>query len=159
TAVKMLVETSREDLEERGMPAEDLAIIGQEVYRLERSLQSFLDFARPPRMERRNHNLGAIVDEALTLVAGRARKQQVAGHFRPPEPPVWLEADGAHLRQLLLNIAMNALDAMPHGGTLTVTAQRLTLEQPFVEVHVQDSGPGISESLLPRLFQPFVSGK
>ncbi len=54
---------------------------------------------------------------------------------------------------------MNALDAMPHGGTLTVSVQRLTLDRPYVEVHVQDSGPGIAETLLPRLFQPFVSGK
>jgi signal transduction histidine kinase len=159
TAVKLLVETSREDLEARGLPAEDLAIIGQEVGRLERSLQSFLDFARPPRMERRRLDLAAVIGEALALVGGRARKQKVVVRFTPPEPAVWLEADGSQLRQLVVNVAMNALDAMPQGGTLAVTVQRLRLEHPYVEVHVQDTGPGIAEGLLPRLFQPFVSGK
>ncbi len=159
TAVKMLVETSREDLEARGLPAEDLAIIEQEVRRLERSLQSFLDFARPPRMEQHRLDLAAIIDEALALIAGRARKQNVAVRFDAPEPAVWLEADGAQLRQLLINVAMNALDAMPQGGVLAVTVQRLAIDRHYVEVHVQDTGPGISEALLPRLFQPFVSGK
>ena len=159
TAVKLLVETSREDLESRGLPSEDLAIIEQEVHRLERSLQSFLDFARPPRMERHRHDLAVSIEEALALVAGRARKQNVAVRFAPPEPAVALEADGGQLRQLLINVAMNALDAMPHGGTLTVSVQRLTLDRPHVEVHVQDTGPGIAEALMPRLFQPFVSGK
>src|SRR5947209_1984309 len=159
TAVKLLVETSREDLEARGLPSEDLTIIDQEVRRLERSLQSFLDFARPPRMERRRQDLAAIIGEALALVGGRARKQNVAVRFTPPEPPVWLEADGGQLRQLLINVAMNALDAMPHGGALIISVQRLTLDRPYVEVHVQDTGPGIAETLLPRLFQPFVSGK
>jgi two-component system sensor histidine kinase HydH len=110
-------------------------------------------------MERHRLDLAAIIDEALALIAGRARKQHVMIRFVPPEPPVWLEADATQLRQLLINVAMNALDAMPHGGTLTATVQRLTLEQPYVEVHVQDSGPGIAEALMPRLFQPFVSGK
>jgi signal transduction histidine kinase len=159
TAVKMLVETSREDLEAKGVPAEDLAIIDQEVRRLERSLQSFLDFARPPKMERRSVDLATVIDEALALMAGRARKQQVVCQFAPPEAPVWLEADAAQLRQLFVNVMMNALDAMPHSGTLRVTLKRMALEKPYVEVHVQDTGPGISASLLPRLFQPFVSGK
>jgi two-component system sensor histidine kinase HydH len=159
TAVKMLVETSREDLEARGMPSEDLVVIGQEVHRLERSLQSFLDFARPPKMERRRLDLATVIDAALALVNGRARKQGVRVQFAPPEPAVWLEADAEHLRQLLINVAMNALDAMPQGGTLTVKAELLTLDSPCVEIHVQDTGPGISEAILPRLFQPFVSGK
>jgi signal transduction histidine kinase len=159
TAVKLLVETSREDLETRGLPSEDLAIIEQEVRRLERSLQSFLDFARPPRMERRRLDLATTIGEALALVAGRARKQNVAVRFAPPESAVSLEADSGQLRQLLINVAMNALDAMANGGDLTVSVQRLTLDRPYVEVHVQDTGPGIAEALLPRLFQPFVSGK
>jgi signal transduction histidine kinase len=159
TAVKMLVETSREDLEARGLPSEDLAIIEQEVRRLERSLQSFLDFARPPKMERHRLNLAAVIDEALALMSGRARKQRVEVRFDPPDPPVWLEADGGHLRQLFVNLVMNALDSMPHGGVLHISIERVVLDQPCVEIHVQDTGAGIPEALMPRLFQPFVSGK
>ncbi len=159
TAVKMLVETSREDLEARGLPADDLDVIEQEVRRLERSLQAFLDFARPPKMERRLTDLSAVIRQALALLGGRTKKQNVRVEFDAPEPPVRLEADGEQLRQLLVNLMMNALDAMPQGGTLTVKVAAIRLDRSFVEVHVCDTGAGIAAEILPRLFQPFVSGK
>jgi len=159
TAVKMLVATSREDFESRGLPAEDLQIIETEIQRLERSLQAFLDFARPPKMERRQLDLSSVIEQALTLLSGRAKKQGVRIIYAPPEPAVWLEADGEQVRQLLVNLAMNAFDAMPHGGMLTFDVLPMRLERLYVEVHVSDTGAGISNELLPRLFQPFVSGK
>jgi signal transduction histidine kinase len=163
TAVKMLVQASREDLQARGLPAEDLEVIEQEIRRLERSLQTFLDFARPPRTERRSVNLGSVVAEALALVGGRAKKQKVAAAFVPPEPPVWLDADAAQLRQLFVNLMMNSLDAMPQGGRLeamlAVSGSRGAAGGGEVEVCILDTGTGIAQDLLPRLFQPFVSSK
>jgi two-component system, NtrC family, sensor histidine kinase HydH len=159
TAVKMLVATSREDLEARGVEVEDLQIIEQEIQRLERSLQAFLDFARPPKMERRMLDLSPVIEQALQLLSGRARKQEVRVEYEPPEPAVWIEADGEQLRQLLVNLAMNALDVLPKGGIFTIKVVPLQLDRPFVEIHASDTGPGIPKDLLPRLFQPFVSGK
>lgn len=157
TAVKMLVQTSREDMEARGLPAEDLAVIEQEIRRLEGSLQSFLDFARPPRVERRLLDLREVVDQALALTSGRARKQQVETAWEIPGRPVLVNGDGEQLRQLLVNLIMNALDMMPMGGKLTLGMRPRGAEG--VELRVMDSGPGIASDLLPRLFQPFVSGK
>lgn len=157
TAVKMLIQTSREELEERGLPSEDLQIIEHEIRRLERCLQTFLDFARPPKMERRTLDLADVVEQALALVKGRAKKQKVDLRFVPPEPAVMLEADGEQLRQLLVNLAMNALDAMPHGGQLSVGAARAP--GGTVEINVTDTGPGILREIMPRLFEPFASGK
>ncbi|MCI0455614.1 MAG: ATP-binding protein [Gemmataceae bacterium] len=157
TAVKMLVQTSQDDLKARGMPSEDLQLIEGEIRRLERSLQTFLDFARPPKMERRPLSLAPVIERALALVSGRARKQKVELLFAAPALPVWLEADGEQLQQLLVNLALNALDSMPHGGELRIETERLASGQ--VEVRVLDTGAGIPETLLPRLFRPFVSGK
>jgi signal transduction histidine kinase len=159
TAVKLLIDTSREDLESRGMDSEDLNIIAHELRRLEKSLQAFLDFARPPKMERRRLDLTAVIEQALALVGGRAKKQRVQIDWHPPEPPLNIEADAEQLGQLLVNLAMNALDAMPHGGRLSVCVVTMKLDKPVVEVQVTDSGAGISPDVLPRLFQPFVSGK
>jgi two-component system sensor histidine kinase HydH len=156
TAVKMLVETSREDLEKRGVPAEDLQIIEHEIRRLEGSLQTFLDFARPPRMERRRLDLAPVLEQALALIGGRAKKQGVQVEFLS-SPPVALDADSEQLRQLLVNLCMNALDVMPTGGTLKVRVRPLPGH--LVAVEVCDSGPGISPDIYPRLFTPFVSGK
>ncbi|MGE3803763.1 MAG: sensor histidine kinase, partial [Gemmataceae bacterium] len=77
TSVKMLVQTNREEAEQRGVPAEDLQLIEQEIRRMERCLQNFLDFARPPRLERKPLELTTVIERSLHLVAARARKQHV----------------------------------------------------------------------------------
>src|SRR5439155_17154883 len=148
TAVKMLVQNSREDLESRGLPAEDLQIIEQEIRRLERCLQTFLDFARPPRPARRPISLAVLVDRTFALVEGRARKQHVTLHCTPPTTPVIVEADTDQMQQLLVNLALNALDAMPQGGRLDIRLGAPVHGQ--VELWVCDTGPGIAPTLLPR---------
>ena len=87
TAIKMLVQTNREEAEARGLPAEDLNVIEQEILRMEGRLNVFIDFARPPKPERRRVDLAAVVGETLALVGGRARKQRVTLKFDPARDP------------------------------------------------------------------------
>ena len=87
---------------------------------MEGRLNVFIDFARPPKPERRRVDLAAVVGETLALVGGRARKQRVTLKFTPPATPVEVEADGEQVRQLLVNLALNALDVMPRGGVLEI---------------------------------------
>jgi two-component system sensor histidine kinase HydH len=151
------VQVNRKEAEARGLPAEDLRIIEQEIRRMERTLQTFLDFARPPQPERRQLDLAPVVERTLSLIGGRADKQQVALRFRQPSSTVLVEADQDQIQQLLLNLALNALDAMPRGGSL-----EFVLHAPLegqVELQVLDTGPGIAPQLLPKIFEPFVSSK
>jgi C4-dicarboxylate-specific signal transduction histidine kinase len=157
TTIKMLVQTNRREARARGLPADDLQLMEEEVGLMERCLQTFLDFARPPRPERRPLDPSAVVERVLALVEGRARKQRVRLEFTRPPLPVIVEADGAQLQQVLVNLALNALDAMPRGGTLAVDLGPPVHGQ--VELRVQDTGPGVAPEILPRLFEPFVSGK
>jgi two-component system, NtrC family, sensor histidine kinase HydH len=157
TSIKMLVQAQREETAARGLPPDDLQIIEQEIRRMERCLQTFLDFARPPRPERRPVNLAAVVERVFTLLSGRAKKQQVELYFTPPPVPVTAAVDPEQIHQLLVNLLLNALDAMPRGGRVDVELHSTDRGQ--VELRVADSGPGIAPGLLPRLFQPFVSGK
>ncbi len=157
TSIKGLVQVNLRELRARGLPTEDLRIIEHEIRRMERSLQAFLDFARPPRTERRRLELVPLIERTLALIRGRAEKQQVALRIRHPVRSVWIEADAGQIQQLLLNLALNALDAMPQGGALTVEVQLLL--QGWVEILVADTGPGIDPALLPRIFEPFISGK
>ena len=157
TTLKMLVQTNRQEARAQDRPGDDFQIMEEEIGLMERCLQTFLDFARPPQPERRPLDLGAVVERVFALVEGRARKQHVRLEFTRPPFPVCVEADGAQLQQLLVNLALNALDAMPQGGTL-----RVDLGSPVhgqVELRVQDTGPGIAPEILPRLFEPFVSSK
>jgi PAS domain S-box-containing protein len=157
TSIKGLVQVNRKEAEARGLPAEDLRIIEQEIRRMERTLQTFLDFARPPQPHRRRLDVAAVVERVLSLVAGRASKQQVAVQFQKPEAPVLVDADQDQIQQLLLNLVLNGLDAMPHGGTLEIVLR--TPRAGRLELQVRDTGPGILPQLLPRIFEPFVSSK
>lgn len=157
TAIKMLIQTSQEEALERGLLAGDLDIIEGEVRRMERCLHTFLDFARPPKPNRRPFDLAAVVDKTFALLEGRAVHQRVALHVAPPDRPAVVEADPEQIQQVLVNLILNALDAMPEGGTLDVELGPSV--DGYVGLCVRDTGPGIPLQLMPRLFEPFVSGK
>lgn len=157
TSIKMLFQTLSEEARDRDLPAEDLHIIELELRRMERCLQTFLDFARPNKLECRLLDLTGLVEQTLALIGTRARKQQVSIRFQRPEQPVLAQVDGDHIKQLLINLGLNALDVMPQGGTLSVDLH--AREHDHIELRVLDSGPGIAPEMLPRLFRPFVSTK
>lgn len=156
TSIKGLVQVNLRDLVARGLPAEDLAIVEHEIRRMERTLQTFLDFARPPQPNRRLVDMTELVQRVLSLVGGRASKQQVAIRFLQTAP-VETEVDQDQIQQLLLNLVLNALDAMPQGGTVEIDLR--TPRDGFVELYVRDTGPGIAPHILPKVFETFVSSK
>ena len=157
TSIKGLVQVNLREADARGLPAEDLRVIEHEVRRMERTLQTFLDFARPPRPDRRRLDLSEVVDRVYTLVGGRARKQRVALRLLRPDEPVGLDGDQDQLQQLLLNLVLNALDAMPDGGAVEVDLR--APRDGHVELFVRDTGPGIAAHVLPKVFETFVSSK
>jgi two-component system sensor histidine kinase HydH len=132
-------------------------MIEQEVRRIESTLQTFLDFARPPRTERRLVDLQEVLGAVAGLLRGRAEKQRVAVRVETPPGQIPVLAYPGQFRQVFMNLALNALDAMPAGGTLAVRVRGL--DPGRLEVEVADTGPGIPREMVPRLFQPFASTK
>lgn len=157
TSIKGLVQLNLRDWQDRGLPSEDLAIIEHEIRRMERTLQTFLDFARPPKPDRRSQDLNSIVDRVVALVGGRARKQQVQLRVDAPEAPLEIRVDQDQIQQLILNLVLNALDAMPQGGEIEISLQ--PPRSGFVSLYVRDNGPGIAPQILPKVFETFVSSK
>jgi signal transduction histidine kinase len=157
TAIKGLIQVNRKELEERNVPADDLRVIEHEIRRMERSLQNFLDFARPAVPKRQRIPLLAVIERVVSLVEGRSRKQQVAIETKALSAPLWVDADQDLIQQLLLNLVLNALDAMPQGGQIRIEARAESNGQ--VTVGVRDSGPGIAPHILPVVFERFVSSK
>lgn len=158
TSIKLLVQNNREEFASRGAPEEDLEIIEREILRMERSLASFLEFARPSKPASRRFDLAKVVDQTFLLVEGRAFRQSVVCvKTGIHDGSLMVNADYDKIQQLLLNLVLNALDAMPSGGTLEIYLGRATKE--MLEIRVVDSGPGIAASVLPRLFEPFVTTK
>jgi two-component system NtrC family sensor kinase len=145
---------------------QQLALVERETQRCSAIVRNLLDFARQREPAFSAVELPAVLDEAVSLLATRMAIQQVTfTHELGTPPPVW--ADFGQLRQALLNILVNAVEAMPTGGPLAVTAREVTAaagdgpraEPRFVEVAVTDRGGGIPPEHVSRIFDPFFSTK
>lgn len=156
TAIKMLVQAALEDGAGAALVPADLRVIEDEVRRIERSLQTFLDYARPARAEHRNADLLDVLRAVNGLIRVRAERQHVTVRVTAPPEPLMLYADPDQLRQVFLNLCLNALDVMPRGGTLDLRAGPAA---GGLLVEVADTGPGVSATIFPQLFTPFATTK
>jgi two-component system, NtrC family, sensor histidine kinase HydH len=157
TAMKTIVDAARREPQTESLNARDLAVLDEEIQRLNRSLQSFLDYARPPAIAKRRVDLASVVEHTRQLLSGRAEQQSIRVVVEPSERLIKVDADPEQLHQVLLNLLLNAFDAVRGDGQVTI---RIQAAQPgCAVVTVTDSGPGISQAVRDRLFEPFVSTK
>jgi signal transduction histidine kinase len=157
TGVKLLVEAAMRSPNGRPLVAEDFQVIHRELARLERTVQGLLDFAKLPAPNRIACDIRGLITEAVDLVRARADQQQVAIKVRSPEEPVGVMVDCDQFRTVFVNLFLNALDALPDGGSLEIDVQVSAHED--VRIAVSDSGAGIPPAIADRLFTPFASTK
>lgn len=168
TSMRILVQAASEQPDGAGLTGQDLAVLEEEIARLEHTIQTFLDFARPPLPEKRQIDVRHWIDQTLRLVSTRAGQQGVTIHWNVPQQPLWIDGDPIQLRQVILNLLLNALDAVPQGGAITIEAvhEPASAESaahrdgaPRLVLRVSDTGPGLPPELGERIFEPFVSTK
>jgi signal transduction histidine kinase len=157
TSVKILVEAALRSNNRKPLSVEDLEVIHGELARLEQTVQGFLDFARPPTLHRTPVALREVVGQALELVRVRARQQGIETSVRCPDEMLPVSVDRSLLCSVLVNLFLNALDAMPHGGRLEVDLEAAPKKE--VRIAVADTGTGIPPEVAGRLFMPFASSK
>lgn len=157
TAIKTLIEACRDPVEPAKLDDHDLQVIEEELDRLDASLQSFLDYARPPQATYRNVDLRQVIQRTAQLVSARAEQQAIEIRLVLPSQPIQLFVDPDQLHQVLLNLVLNALDSIGSSGVITV--RLLTNHPDQVCVQVDDTGGGIGPQLIGKLFDPFVSSK
>ena len=157
TGIKLLVSATLQRQPSGSLSREDLEFIHGEIARLEKKLQALLEFARPSEPAREPCDLRELVGAAWQLVATRAGQIGVRGDLDLPAEAVRVEVDHDQIISVLVNLFLNALDAMPEGGQLSVRLRQD--ESGGVELAVADSGAGIDPALAARLFTPFASTK
>ncbi|MBT9558597.1 MAG: PAS domain S-box protein [Myxococcales bacterium] len=137
---------------------EGLTVIIEQVERVSRLMDSLLSYARRPPLQRRPIELSTVVKSVMAILGERLRDQNVRADVDFSETTPSLEADKDRLEQVVLNLAINAIDAMPGGGVLGIEVRGLK-EPPRVELVVSDTGTGIPTEQLPHIFEPFVTTK
>ena len=134
--------------------ADYLAILRSEIQRIHRIVENFLRFSKPAIPEVKPMDLHALLERVLGLVAFEAAEHRVTIEtaFEASLPSVF--GDEGQLSQVFLNLAMNALQAMPDGGVLVVCTR---LGRTGAEVAVKDAGDGIQAEAVPHIFDPYYT--
>lgn len=148
--------------EEKGMTPQgynDLEIVIAESERMASLIERLRDTYRPPQAEDLQHtHLNSIIEDVYALTATHLRKNNVTFEFQPDEDLPIIMALSDQIRQVVLNLLMNGVEAMPNGGKLTVRTQYL-IETNEILMSVCDNGVGISPAILPYIFDPFITNK
>lgn len=157
TSVKLLMQTMQHRLHQ-SMPTETFDVVLEEINRMETTIQGLLDFARPPKLHRARHDLSQIVRRAVNLIEGKARQVDVSIITHFPENPIWVDVDAEQLHQVCINLLLNGIESMLQGGRFDIFVE-LNDDAGTARVRFADSGEGIPDNVLPRLFEPFVTSK
>jgi signal transduction histidine kinase len=134
-----------------------IEIIAEEAQRCEKILKELLEFGRPKSADFTLTDIKEVIEKTLDLVSSRTTKSQVETISQIVGTLPQIHADAQQLQQVLLNLCLNAVDAMPRGGRLTVGAAANSADQ--LVITVTDTGYGIDADALPKIFQPFFTAK
>jgi len=154
-SIKGAIEILQDDFPENHEKGEFLEIIQKEVNRLNRIAKEFLDLARQRPVVHRYLNLSELVRSVAFLVSFKARKRKVELGINVPAR-LHVRGDADHLKQAILNIMLNAVEAVPGGGEVVVSARE---EDSHVVIEISDTGPGIPEEIMSKVFEPFFTTK
>lgn len=134
--------------------------IGHEALRAGAIIRRMREFLQKSEPQRRPVDVNALVREVVALLDGEARERGIALELQLQEALPAVEADGVEIEQVLINLARNALEAMPSEGRSPRLAIETRLEHPgAVEVSVRDSGPGLPLGHVEAIFEPFYTTK
>jgi signal transduction histidine kinase len=126
-----------------------IQVLRNEVFRFDRQLRTLLSHASTPSDAVEEFDVREVIQDLATLLDPQARRQRIAFSATLPDTEILLTGHRDRLKQALLNIVINAMEAMPDGGELSINAKS---EGEQIEVSVRDTGPGIPEDLLRKIY-------
>jgi putative nucleotidyltransferase with HDIG domain len=159
-------------LSEEGNGQEEIRIINEEIDRVSSIVRKLSDFSKPDTQKQEPLDINALISDLIKITHEPLLVQSgIKAHFtqEPDLPSIVSDKNG--LKQVLINLIKNAVEAMPEGGNLYIQTQNVSdgseggeedelIEKPaYAEISVRDEGPGIPEGMRSRLFEPFVSSK
>ena len=133
-----------------------VSILAGEMQRLDRVVQALADFTRPMELKLQEHDLRSVVTSVVDLTGLEMSQNGVTVETEMPREPLTVRLDAELIRQALLNLLLNGMQAMPAGGVMRVRVRR---EKQFGVIEVTDEGEGIAQEVLPRIFELYFTTK
>jgi len=156
-AIVVHLELLKNKLGDENAPAlRHLEVIDSEIHRLDRVVQTLVDFSRPVELQLREQDLRPVVADVLTLAAEDLFRNNVTLVSRLPDKPLVANVDSDLLKQAVLNVIQNGAQAMQQGGTLEVILEE---DRKTAVLRISDEGPGIPEEIREKIFDLYFTTK
>jgi len=161
TVLKLLFSTLNLDYPDSDPRRTDARVITEKLDQLEAIVSRVLNFAKAPSNLHSRWNVAEIINDTLVLIRLKLTQGKIQLHFSPPHHALIVDVHKGQLQQVLLNLFLNASQAMPEGGDISVNLTETHTEDagPMLRIEVSDTGPGIPASMQDRIFDSFLSGR
>ncbi len=155
-SIKGAVEILEDEMPEDSPRREFARIAKVEVGRIDKLVGEFLKFARPPKLSKTHADVNSLVDSVIQLLDQQAAAADIEIKSEKASDLPAIELDTEQITQVLLNLGINAIEAMPSGGTMTFRTRSLGKG---VAIEVEDAGVGIADDAIEHIFDPFFTTK
>jgi len=160
TSVKMRLFSLGRTLSLTDSQKDDFEVISEEIRHIDQIVQNFLEFSRPPKLKMQTVCPSVVVDNAIQLLAHRLKSYDAEIRVERSVPLPEVEADPEQVKEVMVNIIINACEAMVKGGTIFIDEEtRFGASGPTAVIRIRDTGPGINPSIREKVFQPFFTTK
>lgn len=160
TSVKMRLFSLDRTLTLSDTQRDDFKVISEEIDQIDTIVQNFLEFSRPPKLKMQKVSPSEVVDLMIQLLRHRLASNDVQINVQRTRPLPEIQADPEQLKEVLVNLVVNACEAMTAGGAITITEEVLNSgNRQEVVIRLKDNGPGIPAALKERVFHPFFTTK
>ena len=140
---------------------EDFDVISEEIRRIDTIVQNFLEFSRPPKLTIQSISPSVIVDQTIQLLKHRLKSYDVGVTIERKQNLPEIDADPEQLKEVFVNLVVNACEAMERGGSIVIREQEMINPSNgrMAVIRVSDNGPGIPESIREKVLLPFFTTK
>ena len=161
TSVKMRLFSLNRSLKLSDTQKEDFDVISEEIRHVDTIVQNFLEFSRPPKLKMQSISPSIIVDQAIALLQHRLKSYDVEVRIERDQYLPEIEADPEQIKEVIVNLVVNACEAMERGGAILIQEQESMTpsKERTAVIQVSDNGPGIQASIKEKVLQPFFTTK
>lgn len=161
TSIKMRMFSLNRSLSLNEDQQDDFRVISDEIGRIDKIVQNFLEFSRPPKLQLKKTSLSHIMSSVMVLLEFRLKSYDVELYYSEEAnlPPLCVDAD--RMKEALVNLVTNSCEALEGGGKIEIKGLRETdpVLGEVIAIAVRDSGPGIPEELIHKVTAPFFTTK